>query len=64
MNNFAFIVACEEYKDPLHNLVGVEKDAELLKDTLIILCNMEIEKFGLEVIGNVYENLELLEVSE
>jgi len=32
----------------------------ILKDTLIILCNMEIEKFGLEVIGNVYENPELL----
>lgn len=41
-----------------------------LKDTRILLspillCNMEIENFGLEVIGNIYENPELLEeVSE
>lgn len=31
-----------------------------LKDTLIILCNMEVKQFGLEVIGNIYENKELL----
>ena len=34
----------------------------ILKDTYIILCDMEIKQFGLEVIGNVYENPELLEV--
>lgn len=28
----------------------------ILKDTQILLCNMEIEQFGLEVIGNVYNN--------
>ena len=33
----------------------------ILKDTYIILCNMEIKQFGLEVIGNIYENPELLE---
>ena len=33
----------------------------ILKDTFIILCEMEIKQFGLEVIGNVYENKELLE---
>jgi uncharacterized phage protein (TIGR01671 family) len=33
----------------------------ILKDTFIILCNMEIKQFGLEVIGNIYENPELLE---
>ena len=33
----------------------------ILKDTFIILCDMEIKKFGLEVIGNIYENPELLE---
>ena len=32
----------------------------LLKDTQILLCNMEIEQFGLEVIGNIYENKGLL----
>ena len=32
----------------------------ILKDTFIILCNMEIKQFGLEVIGNIYENKELL----
>ena len=32
----------------------------ILKDTFIILCDMEIEQFGLEVIGNIYENKELL----
>lgn len=34
----------------------------ILKDTFIILCDMEIKQFGLEVIGNIYENPELLEV--
>lgn len=34
----------------------------MLKNTYIILCNMEIKQFGLEVIGNIYENPELLEV--
>lgn len=33
----------------------------MLKNTFIILCNMEIEQFGLEIIGNIYENKELLE---
>lgn len=33
----------------------------ILKDTFIILCDMEIKQFGLEVIGNIYENPELLE---
>ena len=33
----------------------------ILKDTFIILCDMEIKQFGLEVIGNIYENKELLE---
>lgn len=33
----------------------------ILKDTFIILCNSKIEQFGLEVIGNIYENPELLE---
>ena len=33
----------------------------ILKNTFIILCDMEIKQFGLEVIGNVYENKELLE---
>ena len=32
----------------------------ILKDTFIILCDMEIKQFGLEVIGNIYENKELL----
>lgn len=32
-----------------------------LKNTFITLCNMEIKQFGLEVIGNIYENPELLE---
>ena len=32
----------------------------MLKDTLIILCKMEIKQFGLEVIGNIHENPELL----
>lgn len=34
----------------------------ILKDTFIILCDMEIKQFGLEIIGNIYENPELLEV--
>lgn len=34
----------------------------ILKDTFIILCDMKIKQFGLEVIGNIYENSELLEV--
>lgn len=34
----------------------------ILKDTFIILCDMEIKQFGLEVIGNIYENPELLEM--
>ena len=34
----------------------------ILKNTYIILCDMEIKQFRLEVIGNVYENPELLEV--
>lgn len=33
----------------------------ILKNTFIILCDMEIKQFGLEVIGNIYENKELLE---
>lgn len=33
----------------------------ILKDTFIILCNMEIDQFGLEIIGNIYENKSLLE---
>ena len=33
----------------------------MLKNTFIILCDMEIEQFGLEVIGNIYENKSLLE---
>lgn len=33
----------------------------ILKDTYIILCNTEIKQFGLEVIGNIYENKSLLE---
>ena len=33
----------------------------ILKDTFIILCDMEIKQFGLEVIGNIYENKSLLE---
>lgn len=33
----------------------------ILKDTFIILCDMEIKQFGLEVIGNIYENKELME---
>lgn len=33
----------------------------ILKDTYIIICNTEIKQFGLEVIGNIYENKELLE---
>lgn len=36
----------------------------ILKDTFIILCDMEIEQFGLEVIGNIYENKELLQEIE
>lgn len=32
----------------------------ILKDTYIILCNNEIKQFGLEIIGNIYENSELL----
>ena len=32
----------------------------ILKDTFIILCDMEIKQFGLEVIGNIHENKELL----
>lgn len=32
----------------------------ILKDTFIILCDMEIKQFGLEIIGNIYENKELL----
>lgn len=34
----------------------------ILKHTFIILCDMEIKQFGLEVIGNIYENPELLGV--
>ena len=34
----------------------------ILKDTFIILCDMEIKQFGLEVIGNIYDNPELLGV--
>ena len=34
----------------------------ILKDTFIILCDMEFKQFGLEVVGNIYENPELLEV--
>ena len=34
----------------------------ILKDTFIILCDTEIKQFGLEVIGNIYENPKLLEV--
>lgn len=34
----------------------------ILKDTFIILCDMKIKQFGLEVIGNIYENPELLGV--
>lgn len=33
----------------------------ILKNTFIILCNSEIKQFGLEIIGNIYENPELLE---
>ena len=36
----------------------------ILKNTFIILCDMEIKKFGLEVIGNIYENKELLDNKE
>lgn len=36
----------------------------ILKNTFIILCDMEIKQFGLEVIGNIYENKELLENKE
>ena len=36
----------------------------ILKNTFIILCDMEIKQFGLEVIGNIYENKELLDSKE
>lgn len=36
----------------------------ILKDTFIILCDMEIKQFGLEVIGNIYQDSHLLENAE
>lgn len=36
----------------------------ILKDTFIILCNMEIKQFNLEVIGNRFENPELIKELE
>ena len=51
----------EDGYDVVFNYIIDPEQLNILKDTFIILCDMEIEQFGLEVIGNVYENKELLQ---
>ena len=39
MNNVAILVGCQHYTDPgLQNLIGVNNDVDLMKETLINYC--------------------------